>query len=1069
MTDKLYFGATARVNHQLNKLMLSPLVNRFVKRLLVVIAVTFPFVGSAAPVTLLTSSNVWKYLDDGVSQGTTWRDATFNDATWSNGVATLGYPPGEALPPGNVIRTPMNRFTLAAPTVQVITYYFRTKFVFTNDPGDVSLLVASNLLDDGAVFYLNGTELRRVALAGGAVTYNTTATRADDIGNARYDVFTIPVSSLVPGTNVIAVELHQGSATSSDAIFCMTLTAEVPAPSTLTITNQPQDTIVEELKFARFDVGVSGAGARYRWFRQDVGLISGATLNSLTLTNLSTNDTGSFYFAVVSNVVNVITTRLARLTVVPDTNGPVLLDADGSDSPTQILVSFSEPLSMLTATNVANYRVTNTLGSFVPVTSAVLANGTNVILTTSPGRIVNNNYILVVNGVRDIVPWRTNIIATNSMVPISLSATFIPLSGGSWYFWYGSSTAGEEPAGNWRDLVYDPVANNWAEGPAAFAYGTTEFPVATGTAIDIGLPAYYFRETFDFNASPANARLLLRHMVDDGALFYINGMEVHRTNLPAGTIRSNTLSSAAVDVPPISDEIELPISLLRRGSNALIVEVHQNNLNIQTDEDVAFAAELTAILKSLLVGPVVFTSHPQNQTVPESGTANFCATVVAASSFQWQRTNAGTGTFTNIPNATNVCLTVPFVPFSFNGTHFRMQATGTNGVAVSSSSARLTVITETNSPSLVSAFLGSNNTIVLSFNEPMGLPSSTTLANYRVNNSVGASVTVTAAALTNGTNVILSFGTTLADRYLVIVSNVTDAASLPNTIFPNPSAVTVGANYLTGMESGWKHLLTTNAAVHPVFTALAYDDSAWFGPSNALLYVEESGLPAAKNTLISLFDSTGVNRIITYYFRQKFVAPVTGTNVTFTIRHIIDDGMILHLNGQEIYRYNMPAGVVTSTTQASAPAVGNATLISPFPFAVTNLLGGTNVLAVEVHQNGGASSDIVMGLEVGIFIPSVITIVTNPPTPPCTPIVWTAPALNFQRTGTNLVLSWTNPTTNSCGSNALYRLQGALWLSNAPATIVWSNLSSVSPVVVGIPTNKVPTAFGHRFYRLNRQ
>jgi len=45
------------------------------------------------------------------------------------------------------------------------------------------------------------------------------------------------------------------------------------------------------------------------------------------------------------------------------------------------------------------------------------------------------------------------------------------------------------------------------------------------------------------------------------------------------------------------------------------------------------------------------------------------------------------------------------------------------------------------------------------------------------------------------------------------------------------------------------------------------------------------------------------------------------------LRYLIDDGAVFYLNGQEIYRYNMPTGTITSTTQAPTN-IGDATTIS---------------------------------------------------------------------------------------------------------------------------------------------
>src|SRR5438034_3962796 len=50
---------------------------------------------SQAADTLSATGAVWKYLDNGVDQGTAWRELNFNDTGWSNGVAQLGFGDGD--------------------------------------------------------------------------------------------------------------------------------------------------------------------------------------------------------------------------------------------------------------------------------------------------------------------------------------------------------------------------------------------------------------------------------------------------------------------------------------------------------------------------------------------------------------------------------------------------------------------------------------------------------------------------------------------------------------------------------------------------------------------------------------------------------------------------------------------------------------------------------------------------------------------------------------------------------------------------------------------------------------
>ena len=68
---------------------------------------------------------------------------------------------------------------------------------------------------DGAVFYLNGTEFLRVNMPSGPVGYDTLANTT--VSTAAYsDWLHVPVTNLLPGENLLAVEVHQVHPASSD-------------------------------------------------------------------------------------------------------------------------------------------------------------------------------------------------------------------------------------------------------------------------------------------------------------------------------------------------------------------------------------------------------------------------------------------------------------------------------------------------------------------------------------------------------------------------------------------------------------------------------------------------------------------------------------------------------------------------------------------------------------------------------------------------------------------------------------------------------------------------------------
>ncbi|MCA9262595.1 MAG: lamin tail domain-containing protein [Planctomycetales bacterium] len=170
--------------------------------------------------TLVSAGSVWKYLDDGSNQGDAWRAPTFDDSTWSAGPAQLGYGDGDENTRVRFGGDTQNKF---------ITTYFRREFN-VSDASQYTELTLQLLRDDGAAVYLNGTEVARDNLVGNAA-YDDTADST--IGGANEDAFvtfSIPPSALVNGRNVLAVEIHQESADSSDISFDLQLDAKSTKP-----------------------------------------------------------------------------------------------------------------------------------------------------------------------------------------------------------------------------------------------------------------------------------------------------------------------------------------------------------------------------------------------------------------------------------------------------------------------------------------------------------------------------------------------------------------------------------------------------------------------------------------------------------------------------------------------------------------------------------------------------------------------------------------------------------------------------------------------------------------------
>ena len=183
------------------------------------------------------------------------------------------------------------------------------------------------------------------------------------------------------------------------------------------ITNNPQSVTVAELKPAVFSITALGIPRPViQWYKNGL-LLAGATNLSYTNASALLSDNNATYYATASNRVTnvsyVATSTSATLTVTPDTTAPTLVSVF-SAGVGAVALSFSEPVRLDTATNFANYFITNIAGIPLSITNIILSpDQTNVTLLTST-QSLGGNYRLVINGVRDLSA-ASNAIAANTV------------------------------------------------------------------------------------------------------------------------------------------------------------------------------------------------------------------------------------------------------------------------------------------------------------------------------------------------------------------------------------------------------------------------------------------------------------------------------------------------------------------------------------------------------------------------------------------------------------------------------------------------------------------------------
>ncbi len=183
--------------------------------------------------TLLTSGSIWKYYDQGSDLGTAWRAPGYNDSAWASGKAQLGYGDGDESTTVSYGPNSGSKYP---------TTYFRRAFTVA-DPSVITSLTIQLLRDDGAVVYLNGTEVFRSNMPEDDINYGTyassVASDADETSN--FYAQAVDPARLVSGNNVLAVEVHQANAPSSDISFDLQLEAKAFPQNQAPITSAGND------------------------------------------------------------------------------------------------------------------------------------------------------------------------------------------------------------------------------------------------------------------------------------------------------------------------------------------------------------------------------------------------------------------------------------------------------------------------------------------------------------------------------------------------------------------------------------------------------------------------------------------------------------------------------------------------------------------------------------------------------------------------------------------------------------------------------------------------------------
>lgn len=985
-----------------------------------------------APISLslIPTGSVWRYFCQNVGAPAGWQNINFADGTWSSGPARLGFG-------GSGLSTTFNGGPSGA---RYSAAYFRRAFVL-EDPSATTNLNVVLARDDGAVVYLNGAEVLRHNIQNGiAVTYSTLATNAPDNGNTYFS-FDIPVSGVVHGTNVVAVEVHQTSVTSSDMVFdfglsalvasnrargcwlaspanggsfnvpgTVQLDAEVVAGGTLGVThvqfyangaligqdtsypfsftwNNPAggnyalnavayDSAGAPITSASVNITVSGGPTGQAlvsfgelWKYLDDGSDQGTAWRTsafndnnwhsgparlgyggdgeLTTVSFGTNPNFKHvttYFRKKFSVANPGQFNALLLRLVRDDGAAVYLN--GLEIFRNNLLAGPISYNSLATANVSGADETTPIDVTLPLT-ALLPGVNTLAVEVHQDNITSSDvgFDLALLGLRntntsDGVYLTSPANGANFNMPASVPLSAYAASSG------GAITLVEYFAGNTKvgQAVNSPYAATW-NGAAAGNYALTAVATYGG-----GLRMTSAPVSIVVGAAPAPVAPVFATYFDFGSAW-----KYWDSTTPVGanwTALGFDDSAWPVGNARFGWGFDGESTLLTSGR---ITHYFRKDVAINNGsalETLTFRAERDDGIVVYFNGLEIFrTNMPATAITPNT---------LATSAI-------------NTPDETiPVEYTVSTIPLGLlNGTNVVAVELHQNSQNSSDASFDMALTgVGTTDPRL---YIGTprNNSIGV-FGAPIRLEAHAQAATGRTLTAVEFYGNGTKLGEANAFPYRFDWSGATTGAWTIVARSIDN---LGHSLTSAPVQISVGYQpvTLTLIPAGsvWKYR-DDGSNQGTTWAQPGFNDAAWMSGPAELGYGD---LSDGRPEVTVICCSNAAVKSITSYFRHQFeVPPATYiTNLSFLL--LRDDGAVVWLNGTEAYRSNMPATPINYLTPASS-GVGNNDEATFFltSLTITNLPSGTNLVAVEIHQNNNTSSDVSFDLELigtGYLMPAM--------------------------------------------------------------------------------------------------
>ena len=456
----------------------------------------------------------WAYHDINSDPGENWYTENFDDSTWSQGKAQLGYGDGDE----------QTVIAKGSPSV-----YFRKDFQVSENLDWARIKVRH---DDGVAIWINGQMVFAKYLANGMEheTFARWQSKDNELSSIDLDA-----RHFRQGSNTISVMIKQRSANSSDVSFDLELTTNYKKIELPTKVAMGSEWLYHDLDYNPGQGWQKGDFDDSSWSlgKAQLGYGDGDENTELATGSAST------YFRKKIHIADGL--RWASLKVLHDDGVAIWINGK------RILTKYMD--NGLRHLVYASKQSQENEISTADLDANLFQKGTNTIAVLIKQHSPTSSD----------VSFDLELLPNYESEPLPKSIAF----GSDWHY----HAINQSPGSNWFRENFDD--SRWLKGKAQLGYGDGD----EKTEIGNGSPSAYFRKKMRVSDDLKWAQIKVRH--DDGIAIWINGQNILEKYMNNGTDHSVYASSQSQDNE--LSTLDLDPSLLKVGSNTIAVQIKQHS------------------------------------------------------------------------------------------------------------------------------------------------------------------------------------------------------------------------------------------------------------------------------------------------------------------------------------------------------------------------------------------------------------------------------------------------------------------------------------------------------------